>query len=361
MRVLVVTVVHVPEDARIRHRQIASLLDAGHEVTYVAPFTGAAQSYTDGLHEIAVPRAVGRRRGAALVAARRELRRLGPAHDLVVLHDPELLVAAAGLGLPPVVWDVHEDLALSLADKPWLPAGLRRPIAGVVGAMEDLAESRVHVLLAEHAYQDRFDRLHPVAPNLPVLPATTRPAASRREVVHLGRVSRLRGVGELLAVGEALRDRDLSLHLIGPVDVDVRDRVEAAHAAGAVVAHGFVPNDQAIRMIAGAVAGLSLLHDHPNYRVALPTKIVEYHGAGIPTVTTPLPEAVRVLRTSGAGEVVPFGDVDRTVVTVTRWADQPELARHLGRRARDAAASRWSWQAHAPVFVGQLEQWAAGP
>ena len=37
---LVVTVVHNPEDARIRQRQINALLAAGWEVTYVAPFGG---------------------------------------------------------------------------------------------------------------------------------------------------------------------------------------------------------------------------------------------------------------------------------------------------------------------------------
>ena len=39
-RALVVTVVHHPEDARIRHRQIDALLAAGWEVTYAAPFSG---------------------------------------------------------------------------------------------------------------------------------------------------------------------------------------------------------------------------------------------------------------------------------------------------------------------------------
>jgi hypothetical protein len=36
--VLVMTVVHNPEDARIRQRQINALITAGWKVTYVAPF-----------------------------------------------------------------------------------------------------------------------------------------------------------------------------------------------------------------------------------------------------------------------------------------------------------------------------------
>ena len=38
MRVVVCTVVHHPADARIYYRQIRALLDAGHQVTYIAPF-----------------------------------------------------------------------------------------------------------------------------------------------------------------------------------------------------------------------------------------------------------------------------------------------------------------------------------
>ncbi|HYY17978.1 MAG TPA: glycosyl transferase, partial [Streptosporangiaceae bacterium] len=38
MRVVVCTVVHHPADARILHREIRALLDAGHDVAYIAPF-----------------------------------------------------------------------------------------------------------------------------------------------------------------------------------------------------------------------------------------------------------------------------------------------------------------------------------
>ncbi|HEX4829649.1 MAG TPA: glycosyl transferase, partial [Trebonia sp.] len=39
MRVLVCTAVHHPADARIYFRQIRALLDAGHQVTYIAPWS----------------------------------------------------------------------------------------------------------------------------------------------------------------------------------------------------------------------------------------------------------------------------------------------------------------------------------
>jgi hypothetical protein len=60
MRVVVCTIVHHPADARIYHRQIRALLDAGHEVTYVAPV--AQDFYSErtwpSLQLTAVPRAL---------------------------------------------------------------------------------------------------------------------------------------------------------------------------------------------------------------------------------------------------------------------------------------------------------------
>lgn len=362
MRVLVLTVVHVAGDARIRHRQIQSLLDAGHTVSYVAPFTDAeleAESSVDGLTCLAVPRASGRRRLAPLAAAGRLLRAQAPEHDLVLLHDPELLTIAEAAGGTPVVWDVHEDLVGSLADKPWLPSAVRGPVAATAARMERLAEGRHHLLLAEHGYQERFSRLHPVVPNVPPLPSSPGPAAIRDEVVHLGRVSRLRGAEELVRVGRELAPRGIALHLFGPVDQDQQALVDGAHKAGDVVAHGFVPNDQALVRLGGAIAGLALLHDHPNYRRSLPTKLVEYLAAGIPVITTPLDEAVRVVEQSGAGSVVPFGDVDGVVTQVLSWHRDRDEARRLGAVGRAAAEDRWSWAAHAPRFVSQLEAWAS--
>ena len=61
MKVLVCTVVHNPTDARIFRREIGALLDAGHEVTAIAPW----RTDTPGDSRVArvtVPRAVGRRR-----------------------------------------------------------------------------------------------------------------------------------------------------------------------------------------------------------------------------------------------------------------------------------------------------------
>ena len=56
MRVCVGTIVHHPADARIMHRQIRALLEAGHEVTYIAPFTDCNMAPPQRIQAIDVPR-----------------------------------------------------------------------------------------------------------------------------------------------------------------------------------------------------------------------------------------------------------------------------------------------------------------
>ena len=145
--VLVMTVVHNPSDSRIWFREVDALLSSGWHVTYVAPFSGYNQCppvrdarLPSSLTCLDVPRAEGRRRSRADRAARDLLKRLARHHDLVLVHDPELLVAAAGLRLRNLVWDVHEDPSAALQVKEWVPKSLRAVAAALWRSAERQAE-----------------------------------------------------------------------------------------------------------------------------------------------------------------------------------------------------------------------------
>lgn len=358
MRVLVVTVVHHPLDARIQHRQIRALLDAGHRVTYVAPWRVTGADVPTGVEAVDVPRAQGRARLGAVLAARRRIRDLSLAADIVLVHDPELLLAVAGAACAPVVWDVHEDTAAALGDKAWLPAVLAAPVRWAVRVLERVAERRVHLLLAEERYALRFIGAHPVVPNETVVPHAVQESGEDR-VVYLGRLSRGRGAQELLAIADALPD-GVTMELIGPADADVADALHAAHEARKLIWYRFVPNDVAVARLDGALAGLSLLRDEPNYRHSRPTKVVEYMARGVPVITTPNPLASEMVDRSRCGIVVPFCDPAAAAAAIRHLRGAPDERRAMGRRAHAAAAARYDWQRTGRLFVAQLEQWAGG-
>ena len=196
-RILVVTVVHDPEDSRIRHRQIPALLADGWQVTYAAPFRAyhRPEPLLPGLRTIDLPRAVGRDRTRANRVA------LIGEHDLVLVHDPELVAAVSGLRLRNLVWDVHEDPAAALVAKDWLPGRAKGVIGGAWRATERLTERRHRLLLAEYDYQSRFARPHPVVPNTVRVPADV-PEPGLDRVVYLGTVTMARGAAEMARVAE---------------------------------------------------------------------------------------------------------------------------------------------------------------
>jgi glycosyltransferase involved in cell wall biosynthesis len=368
MRVVVCTIVHHPADARIYHRQIRALLEAGHQVTYIAPADSEdfpAERSTPQLQVIPVPRAVGRRRLGALLAARRALARHAAGADLILIHDPELLLALpARRRRPPTVWDVHEDTAAALSTKPWLPRPLRPPVALAVHAAERGAERRVHLILAEQGYVSRFRRPHPVVLNTTYVPETAPPPAPPGEgqrVVYLGHLSPDRGVGEMIELAALLRPHGVKVELVGPADARARALIEPAQAGGLIGWAGFVPNDQALPMVDGALAGLSLLQDEPNFRHSLPTKVVEYMARGVPVVTTPLPAAAELVIRNECGFVVPFGDPPAAAAAVLELAGDASLRAKMGSRGHEAAHRSLGWTADARAFVAQLEAWAGTP
>ncbi len=359
-RALVVTVVHHPEDSRIRYREIEALLAAGWQVTYLAPFAAhglALPDPTPALTCIDLPRAAGRRRLRAARAARAAVRRLAPEHDVVLVHDPELLPATTGLPLDHLVWDVHEDPAGALAVKDWLPRPLRRPVAAGWRRAERLVERRHPLLLAEHAYADRFSGDHAVVPNAVVVPEEVVPAGGGR-LVHVGNLTVARGselMVETARLAHAASDGAITLEVVGPArDEASRAAMERGAEEGCVTWRGFLPAGEAMATIDGALAGLSLLQDLPNYRGSMPTKVVEYLAHGVPAITTPLPLAEEIVLEAGGGVIVPFDDPEETAEAAVRLWREPDEAGTMGRRGRELVRARYDWAKGGPDFVAEL-------
>lgn len=365
-RALVITVVHDPRDSRIWFRQIDALLRRGWHVTYAAPFSEERSVATEHLDPdatrrlrlVTLPRARGRSRISAAMGARQLLRREGNAHNIVLIHDPELLMASFGLQLPHLVWDVHEDTAVALAQKQWLPAALRRPTARVVRYVERWAEKRFTLLLAETSYQRRFRYHHTVVPNAVIVPDRVEPVGGDR-VVYLGSLTPARGSDLLPTIGRLLKDRTsgaVTLEVIGPTYDDDTTRVMLeAHANGDLVWRGFLPADEAMQRVRGALAGLSLLRDAPNFRHSMPTKVVEYCAYGVPVITTPLPIAAQLVERSGSGYVVPWDSPQDVVNAVVRLFGKKSAAKEMGLRGHRVAATEYDWERLSQVFVDELE------
>lgn len=334
-QILVLTTVHHPDDTRIRER-LCRTLAAEYRVTLATRQPGPSDGA--GLEWIALPGGRLRRwLAAALLVARSRC-------DVLVLHDPETIpmgIAVRRLRGVPVVLDVHEDVPAQVTTKEWIPPLLRPAVARFASWLLRLAERNLTLTLAEDGYGRLFDTRHPVFPNHPDTRAWPGPQESGDgRAIYVGDVTRIRGLEE--AVGAAGR-AGVELVVVGPARpefvAELRD--VAARSRTSLQMPGRLPHGQAMDLVRRASVGISPLHDVPNYRHSIPTKILEYLALGVPVVATDLPGTRRLVEGLGAVWLVPAGD---------EGAMAGALADATGSEAKSAAVAqapivrdRFSW------------------
>ncbi|MBU3689403.1 MAG: glycosyl transferase [Acidimicrobiales bacterium mtb01] len=363
MHVVAVTTSHRGDDARIVHRQARVLLGLGHRVTLVAPDPGDDARRLDplGLERRIVPRASGRRRMGAWRAARRAVLSLRSEADVVLIHDLELVSIVTTMRRRGAlfVWDVHEDFEAMAGEAAWIPRRLRPIVRATVGIAEAHARVRCRILLAESGYRKRFPSA-PVVPNSTWTPESVEPPDDDPRVVYIGRVSVDRGAQELVALGEKLaRMGGPRVVVVGQADDDCRSILADAHDRGTIEWLGPLPNPVALTVLDGALAGLSLLRDTDNYRVSLPTKVIEYLAHGVPAISTPLPQAAALIEDAAAGVVTKSWTgatlVDEVAAAVFDYAANRSNRSSEGERGWRYVRDNASWNSDGRRFVEALE------
>lgn len=330
------TVVHWPDDTRIRERLIKTL-SADFDVVYAARSPGPSD--TTGIEFVELP-------GGRLLRNLRAIRlALASSWDVMVIHDPELMfcgILARLLHHRPVVYDVHEDVPALAYTRSWVPRFARAPLSLLLKGLFRIGERTLTLTLAEDGYRHLFAKPHPTFPNYPE--TTDYPAAGTAiggPVVYLGDVTHARGVDVALAACSTL---GVGLHLIGRITPETRAKLAAQSTLGdRLKVDGLVSNSRAIESLTGASVGLSPLRDLPNYRHSQPTKILEYLAVGLPVVASDLPGTRELVEGLDAVFLVPPGQSGPLAEAISK-AREPEVA-SAARAQASAIRSRFRWPA----------------
>jgi glycosyltransferase involved in cell wall biosynthesis len=237
------------------------------------------------------------------------------------------------------VADVHEDYAALLQDRSWSrgPAGTAaRAVMRV--ALAAIRRADLTVVADDHVPPDRARR-RMVVRNLPgreYLPTPSEPDLTPR-AIYIGDVRRSRGLQAMIAAIEAAPA--WTLDIVGPVAAQdaawLAGWQDTSPASSRVRVHGRLTPQRAWALARGAWVGLALLADTPAFREAIPTKLYEYLGSGLPVLVSPLPRMARIVDRCGAGAVI-ADPVHAAAVLHGYLADPASFA------AARAAARHWS-------------------
>lgn len=356
-RVCHITTVHPVDDHRILHKECVSLREAGYDVTLIAPHDDDAVLYGVTVRALRPParnrlERVLRRPEAAYRAA------LGVDADLYHFHDPEFLPFGVRLarGGRRVVYDAHEDVAVQMRHKDWIPARARARAAQAAAALEAACVGRLDAVVSPSP--SALDRLRSrqrravLVANYPRLEATPEPAPwdqRQRAACYVGGITRVRGAHELV---DAMAKVEAELLLAGAMwPPTLLGELEQSPGWPQVRYLGRVDHGDVAGVLARAKVGVIPLHPHPAYREALPVKLFEYLAAGLAVISIDVPRWREVLDAHDCGVCVPFGSPHALGAAIGELLDDDERARAMGARGRRAVEAHYSWRSQADALL----------
>ena len=364
-RVCILTSVHSVFDVRIFHKQARSLAQAGHSVTLIAQY-GDSQLVSS-VQVIALPEPVNRRQ--RMLGTWRILKEALRQHaDVYHFHDPGLIPTGLLIKLltgKAVIYDVHEDVPRQILSKPWIPKGLRRPLATVVEGVEALgAKVFDRIVVATPAIGRRFPIGKTVTvQNYPILgelvAVQSCPYMDRPPVVaYVGGITEIRGAREMVqAIGLVTGVEGVRLLLAGScnppkLEAELQPLVGCERTRFV----GWLSRRQVGDLLGQARMGLVLFHPAPNHTDAQPNKLFEYMSAGIPVVASDFPLWKQIIDETGCGLLVdPL--VPQAIAEAIQWLlEHPAEAGAMGKRGQEAVRARYNWGREAQELLGSYEE-----
>lgn len=376
---------HERQDNRIFFRECCTLADAGHDVSLVIRNPG--DEVVNGVKILAVPAPKSRLERVTLTAARVAWRGWKSGAQVLHFHDPELIpwgFVLRALGRK-VVFDVHEDFSQAAGVREWIPDGLRHLVSWAYTAVARMANRTFEVVIAERYYERSFPGATPVL-NYPHLDRSERLRsvdrdASRPDAIRLlyaGTASESRGA--LLQAALAQHLPGSTVHFSGRIPAELAPRmIEAAgdvhvgllakdgsmewvkrsskpeSEASTVILQGvnyFVTHEMVEAFCEPWTAGLAIFPLNDHYYEKELTKFFEYMAAGLPMVVSDFPVWRAIVDADSCGFCVDPANLEQAVERI-RWLHQnPEEARAMGERGRQAVVTKYSWQSQQKNLLG---------
>lgn len=374
-RVLHLSVVHKPDDPRIRERECRTLAQAGYDVMYMAPGAGPGRDDA-GVILAPLPRRGRKTRFLSSADITRALRRLRP--DVLHVHDPELLTLfpVARALVPRLVYDMHEYVPEAVAGKPYLPGSVR-PVASRTTAVAQrslaaLGSGVVVVTEGQLAALGTAPSLRLVSPNYPrverfegAVPVPELAADPRLKFIYVGSLSRARGCTVMLDVMEQLGPGEAVLYLGGTfndpgLEAEVVTRLAAGLDDRVRLLGRVAPAELARYLAAADVVWVPSVPTSQYSNPAVPTKLFEGMAMRLAALVSDLPGRGELVRLEECGLAVE-PSVQGHLEGARRLIADRSALREMGARARRAVERRYSWEAVEGDLVDFYGSLCAGP
>jgi glycosyltransferase involved in cell wall biosynthesis len=183
-------------------------------------------------------------------------------------------------------------------------------------------------------------------------------APTLQVIGYVGRITRDKGISELLAAFRMLRERlhNVVLMLIGgyepgdPVSPEIRAAIETSED---IVRLEFVPDTAPYYLVMDVLA-------LPTHREGFPNAVLEAQAAGRPVVATDATGAIDSIVPNVTGLLVQVGDVRALADALTTLLSDQERAREMGSAGRERVCQQFRqeivWKSLADLYCELLRE-----
>jgi glycosyltransferase involved in cell wall biosynthesis len=346
--VVMLTTVHRATDVRIFHREAKTLKRAGLSVCVIGPHPRS--ECLDGILISALPKHQNRVRRLLLGwTVLRQALKLSA--KLYIFHDPELFLVAFVLVMAGrrAVFDCHENLTMQILQKPWLPKPLGRVLVPIVSfglwlgtrVITGVLTERVAMINLFPAQNTIMIRNFPAEDALAVSQGGVPLYLRRNIVIYAGGMFRVRGIRELVEAFRGLQTI-AELWLVGEFEEDDFQRQILTSLPANVLWLGRKEFSEVLRLYQLSKVGAVVLYPTPSHRHAIPTKMLEYLGAGLPVIASNFPEWSSLVE--GCGVQVDPHDVRQIQDAVRRLLANGSDIAAMSEMARARIAKHFGWK-----------------
>ncbi len=370
IRVLQLSTVHPWDDNRICRKICMSLAEGGFHVMLMAREANSEDSVPpDDVELHLLPSPKNRIfRGLMSLGIWRRVMKLHP--SVIHYHDPELIPAALLLSLLgyKTIYDVHEDYPENIRIKQWVPRVIRRPLSHLMGLLEKAAG---HSSEAVFAVTDQIGRRFPrdrtlQLRNYPKLAeveaGSKKPISSPRDppIIFVGGLTDVRGIREMVKGLNLAEHPERRLVMMGSAkDKSLHDWLGRQERQGVLSLRGWCTREEVVEAMAGARCGmLPYLPTRPHVD-ALPTKLFEYMGAGLPVIASDFPLWRGIIHDQKCGLLVDPTNASEIAKAIDWIYRHPEEARIMGENGRRAIHANLNWDSEARKLLQVYDELAS--
>ncbi len=351
-KVCQVSSVHFALDTRIFYR-LAQSLKKDYDVTVIG--VHPRKEFVDGVEIIPFRRFKNKMLRVAITWLLILKKCLKQKADIYQIHDPELLPTVLLLRLfrKKVVYDVHENIADDIFDKPWIKN--KKLLYKFFNFFEKRVASCCPIFIAEDSYLPRYESMTSnvhVVHNYPDVDFFNAYLNEERtgeiRVFYCGILLFSRSIMEIIEAIYLLQKKDIFVHfdVVGELYTDMDEAIDnlkyIKNVKPYIHFHGRLPLSEGYEISRKASIGMSLIHPMKNSMESYPTKMFEYMCIGLPQIASHFPLYKSVVEDHECGLCCDPMDAEVIAKNIENYLTNDALYRAHAKNAIENA-HKYSW------------------